>query len=523
MLRIAGVAALLLLAACDGGGGTTGPVVGPPAAVTVTAGNGQAGAAGAALPADVEVRVTDADGDAVPAVPVTFFVTGGAGSFFVAVVNTDADGRASNRWTLGTAAGAQTAQARVVGAGGAFLAAPLTATAAPGAAAALEPVSPAHRTLPAGGDDSVTVRVRDALGNPVPGVAVVWSVTSGGGTVSAATRTTDAAGLAGTRWSPAVRLDSAQSLRASSGALQTAFTAQATMPTAILVSRVNDGQTGDVGTALPENVAVAVTLGDGRPLRGAAVSWSRTGPSVGGLFPPTATTDGAGRATAQWILDSRIGTQAATATVGPVATAFTATAVAGPPTRILVAAGQGQTGRPGRALPTPLGARLVDRYGNIVRGRDISWSVVTGGGSVAPAVSRPAPGAFDAETVWTLGPGIGAQTARASYGALTPVDFPATSRTVVLVTIETPEAGDTVGASVTVVASVDSDRPLSFVEAHITGLHPRAMAPTGDGRWTYTYDVSALPAGVLDLWVSARDVEGAYGSQHFAIYHDPSR
>ena len=48
--------------------------------------------------------------------------------------------------------------------------------------------------------DSLVVIVRDAAGNPVPGVPVTWSVTAGGGSVSPASSLTGANGIARARY-----------------------------------------------------------------------------------------------------------------------------------------------------------------------------------------------------------------------------------------------------------------------------------------------------------------------------------
>jgi len=48
--------------------------------------------------------------------------------------------------------------------------------------------------------DSLTVKVSDATGKPVPGTTVTWTVESGGGTLSSTSTTTGATGLAKVRW-----------------------------------------------------------------------------------------------------------------------------------------------------------------------------------------------------------------------------------------------------------------------------------------------------------------------------------
>ncbi|HEU0298532.1 MAG TPA: Ig-like domain-containing protein, partial [Longimicrobium sp.] len=58
----------------------------------------------------------------------------------------------------------------------------------------------------------VLVRVVDDRGRPVPGAAVNFVVTAGGGTVSDATVTTDADGRAATQWTLGTQAGSAQTL-----------------------------------------------------------------------------------------------------------------------------------------------------------------------------------------------------------------------------------------------------------------------------------------------------------------------
>ncbi len=517
------VALATALAACDGQD-ASGPSVGPPASVAVVAGNDQNGTVAGELREQVVVRVADEDGDAVAGVPVTFVSTGGGGAFFAAVVETDAAGEARNRWTLGTVAGPQTAEARIVANG--FLAAPLRATAAPGAPASLERVSPAHRAVPLGGSDSLAVRVRDALGNDVPGVTVAWTAEPGG-SVSPGTSTTDAAGVAKTQWTPAVRVDATQTARASAAGAELAFTASALSPPAgtLVVTRQGDGQTGQVGTALADSLALVVSLPDGRPVHGVAVAWSTPGAAVGGVFPAAGTTDANGRVAARWILDSRAGPVTARFSVagGPTGT-FAAAATAGPATRLLRSGGVDQTGRPGRVLAQPLTARAVDGYGNLVRDAEIAWTVVSGGGTVSPAVSRVPAGGLDAATEWTLGDQVGTQEVRASHGTLAPVTYTATSRRVVLIVIQAPLATDTVGNTLSVRATVDADEPLAAVTLDVTGLfHDRPMTQAPDGTWRATVDVSSMPRGIMQIWVAARDVVGTSASRTVGFYHDPGR
>lgn len=191
----------LLFAAC-GGDKIVLPNDTVPAAIAVVRGNGQTGTVGALLADSVIVRVTDAGGRPVEDQPVTFSVTAGGGTVAPLTANTNADGRAGVRWTLGTTAGAQTGQAKVTGSGApANLVTVFSATANPAGAATIVRVGGNSQTATAGSalTDSLVVRVADAASNPVAGVGVNWTVT-GGGTVSAPTVATGADGRAAVKW-----------------------------------------------------------------------------------------------------------------------------------------------------------------------------------------------------------------------------------------------------------------------------------------------------------------------------------
>lgn len=85
--------------------------------------------------------------------------------------------------------------------------------------------APALSTLPT----DPTVRVLDGAGNAIPGVSVVFQVTSGGGVVSPSTATTDVNGDASTSWTLG-SAEGTQTLRASVGGLQVDFTVTAEEP-----------------------------------------------------------------------------------------------------------------------------------------------------------------------------------------------------------------------------------------------------------------------------------------------------
>jgi alpha-tubulin suppressor-like RCC1 family protein len=107
-----------ILAGCDGDStGTKEPPPPPPAAAAVTAhgGGGQQQTVGQPLAQPLVARVTDAAGNPVQGVAVQWSAQSGGGTVDPASSQTDAEGLAQARWTLGGAAGPQTAAAVVQG------------------------------------------------------------------------------------------------------------------------------------------------------------------------------------------------------------------------------------------------------------------------------------------------------------------------------------------------------------------------------------------------------------------------
>jgi probable HAF family extracellular repeat protein len=132
--RAATVVLAALLLACGGGGGDlTAPAPAGPAKLAVVAGDGQTAPAGSTVATAPAVKVTDANGNAVAGVPVTFAVTGGGGSVTPTTpVSTDATGVApASAWTLGADPGPNTLTATIPGSGIAGNPARFTATGAP--------------------------------------------------------------------------------------------------------------------------------------------------------------------------------------------------------------------------------------------------------------------------------------------------------------------------------------------------------------------------------------------------------
>ena len=226
-------------------------------------GNLQAGPAGVPLPAPLVVRASDRLGQPAAGVPIVFRVLEGGGTVSPLEVATDVDGRASTVWTLGTVAGetqsVRSSLAYRVGVGVRF-----EADADAGPAEQIVVLSGDDQTAPRGSTlaEPVAVAVEDGFGNAVAGVAVRFAVVRGGGSVRPASVVTGLDGRADAVWILGDPLGP-QGLEVRVGALPPAvLSATATPVPERLTILAGDGQTGAVGTPLPEPVSVRV-LGSG--------------------------------------------------------------------------------------------------------------------------------------------------------------------------------------------------------------------------------------------------------------------
>lgn len=190
-------------------------------ATTATTISGTVAQNTAVIPA---VRATDASGNPVSGLDVSFAVTGG-GTIGRTSATTDANGTASvGSWTLGTVAGTQT----VVATAGTKTVT-FTANAAAGVATTITQIAGMTNEAVAGAavPTRPSVQLKDEYGNPVAGATVTFTVATGGGTVTGGSVTTDANGVATVGGWTLGQTSGAQTLRAVSGSLSTTFTATA--------------------------------------------------------------------------------------------------------------------------------------------------------------------------------------------------------------------------------------------------------------------------------------------------------
>lgn len=223
--RIVLVAAALI-AGCKS---ATDPGPGQATGLVIASGNNQQGVVGAALPAPIAVKVVDAKGRTVPSQAVEFTLLSGGGQLSSTSATTNSQGIASTVWTLGTSTSAlQRVGAKYIDVLTGLPAGDVLfrATSIAGGVSRLVPVSGDYQT---GFEsqrlaDSLVVVTTDAYGNVVPNVTVTFQVTSGSGSVSPATVTSNADGRAATMFTVGA-FGSSQTVRASAGSGAYTFTA----------------------------------------------------------------------------------------------------------------------------------------------------------------------------------------------------------------------------------------------------------------------------------------------------------
>ena len=283
----------------------------------------------------------------------------------------------------------------------------------------------------------LVVRVLDRHGVVVPNAVVTFTVTAGGGTLSAQSATTGADGMARTNWTfgstagdqhvevrtssfpsvPAITISGIARRRPSqlgiTAAPNTTIAAGATLPS--IVVQVLDA----TGALVPS--APSITL---------ALAQSPGGASIAGTLTRQAV---AGVATFDDIVLTRAGSYQLRVTSAGLTDATTNVFNLGPgaAARAEAAAGDRQTQQIGHAVATPPAVRVVDSYANPVPGVSVTFAVTSGGGQVSGATAVT--GADGVATVgsWVMGSQEGSNTLTATVAGDgvtgSPVVFTATA------------------------------------------------------------------------------------------------
>ena len=276
--------------------------------------------------------------------------------------------------------------------------------------------------------DPLVVQILDERGNPIAGQVVGFAPADGvsGALLNPTEATTGDDGTATTRWvlgaTSGTQSVVARVTRKESEALEATFAALAGSAEGHqMVLDSGDDQSAAVGTGLDNPLVVMVADQFGNPVAGVEVQWTA---GSGSVDPESTTTGDDGRAQTSWVLGSSTGTQTAEASSSALEgspVTFHATAMPGSADQLVRLSGDRQSGRPGQELSAPLVVRLVDRNGNGVPGRAVSWVIGTGGGRVASSnTSTDADGKADERHPPFAGPHRLRRRTRSSTRALRP-------------------------------------------------------------------------------------------------------
>ena len=465
-------------------------VHGPAALMTINTGNNQRSTIGGAVPIHPSVLVRDSFGNPAAGYTVTFAVASGGGSVTWATQTTNANGIATvGSWILGPVAGVNTLTATSTGLTGS----PVTFSAlgTGGAASQIAINTGNNETAKIGTAVPVapSVVVRNLINNPVAGVTVTFAVASGGGSVTGATQTTNANGIATVGSWILGPIAGINTLTATSPGLTGSpltFTATATGGAASQIA-INGGnnQTSRVGTALPIAPSVVVRNFFNAPVAGVTVTFA-VASGGGSITGATQTTNADGIATVgSWTLGTVAGPNTLTASVvgltgSPVT--FTATGNAAVVTQMVIEAGDQQTTSTGTPVPIAPSVRVRDVHDNPVAGVPVTFAIASGGGSLTGAAQTTNASGIATVGSWTLGATAGPNVLTATTAG---VAFTAVG------TASTVSGGSSIGSQ-----QGGEIGPGSLVTITQT-LTNSASTPTAS-----TYQAS-LPTGLVALTCSA--------------------
>jgi adhesin/invasin len=411
--------------------GTTGPHL------TVTTAPSASATVAAAFATQPVLQLRDASGVAVATagVVVTATIASGGGTLGgTTTATTSATGAAAftNLQITGTA-GSRT----LAFSAPSYASATASVSVSAGAAATIAVSAGNGQTAAAGATLAVApaVLVTDAGGNPVSGVAVAFAVASGGGSLTGASATSNASGIA-TVGSWTLGAAGANTVTATASGLAGSpitFTATATVPAvphlALTTAPSTSAPSGvvfgtqpvvqlrDANDAVVASAGVVVTA-----------SISAGGGTLGGTA--TATTLSNGSATFTNLSIAGLVGSRTLSFDAPGYSAVTASVLvtAGEAASIAVNAGNNQSAVAGAALATQPSVIVKDASTNPVSGVAVTFAVATGGGSLTGGSATTNASGVATVGSWTLGTTAGANTMTATSSGLSgsPVTLTAT-------------------------------------------------------------------------------------------------
>jgi adhesin/invasin len=382
-----------------------------PAAVAVAAGSGQTTPIGGEFPGQLQAKVTDASGRPVVGITVVFEVPAdgpGAVAAGATAVLTDAGGIATSPALIANmAAGNFTVLASVAGVA---TPASFSLTNAPGPAAAVTASggTPQSTGVSKPYSQPLQVLVVASLGNPVPGVTVVFVVPLTGASATFGGRTTVSAVTApdGVATAPALKANGQAGSFTVTASLSTVSTLTAAFSLTNLAvapakatAQSGTPQSATVGQPFGSPLQVLVTDAVGHVVGGVWVTFTAPAAGPSGTFAGNATvlTNPLGIAQAPALSANTVaGKFTVTATVSGLsgAVSFALTNLPGSPAAVTPVGGTNQSTRAGTSFLSPLVALVTDAFGNPVNGVSVTFTI-------QPDAVTGAGGTFGGPTTWT--------------------------------------------------------------------------------------------------------------------------
>ena len=254
----------------------------------------------------------------------------------------------------------------------------------------------------------IVALVTDANGNAKAGESVTFAVTGGGGSVSLATGTTDAAGHASTSWTLGATVG-AQTLNVASTELPTvSASATGTSTASTWVFTGQPGASQVAGAVVTPALVAELRNASGAVVTtfiGTATLALGANPGASALGGTVSVTAVNGVATFSTPTLNKVGTGYTLVVSSTGATSGTTSlfnVIAAAAANLSLQSGGAQSGSYGTVLAAPVVAVVVDAFGNPVAGTTVTFAVASGGGVVgAPSVTTSASGL--ASNTWTLG------------------------------------------------------------------------------------------------------------------------
>ncbi len=343
----------------------------------------------------LQALVLDASNNPVPGIDVTFTApsTGAsatfAGGLATVTATTNASGIAiATTLTANTTAGTFNISAAFTGGSVNF-----SMTNMPGAAASIAVNAGDNQstTITLNFATSLSVIVKDAGGNVVPGAVITFAAPVSGasglfGASTSTTATTNASGIATATTFKANAIAGTYAITVTFGSITTSFTTITNLNPFAIDVNIGSGQSTTITTTFGTLLSAKVSTSGGAGIAGLVVTFTApgSGPSgaFGGSLTKTATTDVNGIATATaFTANATGGVYTVTASVAGVGTSASFTLTNNNPFAIVAQVGDGQQTTISTNYPTKLTARVKDSLGNGIAGLVVTFTAPGSGAS----------------------------------------------------------------------------------------------------------------------------------------------